>query len=67
MRKDFNDDTAITKAVEKSTQSARALLQIINQPGSATSSNQTSAEHHREMSNTTSSDANQDHHRGMSN
>ena len=63
----FKDDTAITRAVEKSTQSARALLRIINQPDSATSSNQASEEHHREMSNQTSSDANQDHHSGMSN
>ena len=67
MRKKFNDDTAITKAVEKSTQSARELLRIINQPDSGKSSNQASEEHHRGMSNKTSSDASENHHSGMSN
>ena len=67
MRKSFKDDTAITKAVEKSTSSARELLRIINQPDSGKSSNQASEEHHSGMSNKTPSDASQDHHSGMSN
>ena len=57
MRKSFKDDTAITQAVEKSTQSARALLRTINQLDRGKSSNQPSEEHHSEMSNQTSSDA----------
>ena len=57
MRKNFTDDTAITKAVEKSTQSARELLRIINQPDSGKSRSQVSEEHHSEMSNKNSSDA----------
>ena len=66
-RKNFSDDTAITKAVEKSTSSARDLLRIINQSDSGKSSNRACEEHLSGMSNRTPSDANEDHHSGMSN
>ena len=66
-RKSFSDDTAITKAVERSTSSARDLLRIINQSDSGKSSNRACEEHHSGMSDRTPSDANEDHHSGMSN
>ena len=57
MRKSFSEDTAITKAVEKSTSSARDLLRIINQADSGKSINPACEEHHSGKSNTPPSDA----------